>query len=646
MLGLLALVLAPALAGAGSAPAPGSRMPPVEGQIGLGAPVVSPDGRFAAVTRWNNVGLWVVDLGTGSLTEVSEARGAGFHPAWGTNPAGAPTLYTKAVVGGVEDEQVIRWSAEGTLILAEGARLGQPAPAAGGHVLWTTPAGLDTDTGKAPESFGQPGAVDLVEPSPDGSRLAWDDANGVLHVRSVASGRERTLGGAGVGAHPAWSPDGRYLLHRTLDGQIAVVNAAPGALATQIEGTHPAWSPAGHTILFDRVETAESAGEGVHADPYSVLGSSLWSFDLDSGREGELYESSEVHARFPAPIPGSTDVLFVDSVAGGLWRLSAGTASPVRVSSALFGSEATDLAPVAPPPSESTSVDVPYMHQLWDTPDDFDGGWSCGPTSCVQTIAKWSILPNADITCSWPSPHTSHWGWYIPNNYSFNGYNYDVWGVAKGGNCQGAHGFICREYGGAIWAEMTAFLQQHHVDSWQAGTSFDTVVSEVNAGYPLPTSSYVLGYGHILVIKGYLTSGGSAIHSILVNDPYGNAGTGSWGNDDGESAVYDWPGYNNGYLEITISQLFVAHGSAPPVESEPVDTGSGATTTPPADTGTPATADTGHGKRHDPPGRVLDEPGTLTGMNDVGGCNSAGGPAGVGLAAAAIAGRARRRRRG
>jgi len=280
------------------------------------------------------------------------------------------------------------------------------------------------------------------------------------------------------------------------------------------------------------------------------------------------------------------------------------------------------------------------MHQLWDTPDDFDGGWSCGPTSVLQTLAKYSVLPDADITCSWPSAHTSHWGWYVPNAYSFNGYTYDAWGVAAGGDCQGAHGFICRQYGGAVWAYLVDFMNQHGVPSAQVGTDYDTVVSEVNAGYPLYASVSVLGYGHILSVRGYVTEDGSPIHTIVVNDPYGDAGTGDWGNDDGEDIVYDWPGYNNGNLEIGLSQLFTAHGTAPPepdTGAAPVDTG-----TPAVDTGTPAPVDTAG--PDEGPGRVplAGEP---VGVDGIGGCQVAVGPTRWSVLILAVASLARRRRR-
>lgn len=609
------LLLGLALAGA-----PPSFRAGVEGQRGFGPPVVSADGSQVALTRWDRAGLWVMDLDDGGLQQVSGVRGAGFHPVWDGD-----ALLTKAVVGTDQPEhQVLRWENGRATVLDAGGRLGQPEALTDGVLIWTRGDTLLAWDGRRAGDLGWVGDVHLVEPDPRGERLAWDDAHGRLRVRELESGLTLTLDAAGSGAHPLWSDDGELLLHHGLDGQIRVLDPSTGALLASVEGANAAWVPGTHSLVFDRVETGRMEED---ASPYVVRASSLWSLDLDSGELGALLDDPSLHPRYPAPLGETGELLFVDTITGDLWRLDA-DGEPSHLRSA----PPSDAPP--PPDSGSVAVWVPYMHQLWDTPDDYDGSWSCGPTSCVQVLGTWSVLPDASITCSWPYSHTSAWGWYIPNTYSYGGYTYDTWGVGAGGYCQGAHGFICREYGGAVWAYMVTFMQQHGVDSAQVGTDFSTLVSQTDAGYPMYASVSVLGYGHIIAVRGYLTESGSAIHSIVVNDPYGNAGSGDWGNYDGEGIAYDWPGYNNGHLEITISQLFTAHGTAPttttteePAETTPVDTGTPA----PQDTGTATSAEE-PAPTDEPAGEELDDyhrepteaPGQMALVSDLGGCSSAG----------------------
>lgn len=589
-----------AFAGAGVGFTPG-----VEGQSGFAAPVPCPDGRHVAITRWDRAGLSVLDLATGELSTVTEARGAGFAPVWDGD-----TLVYKAIS---EQQQAWRWEAGQTTLLDAASLVGQPAVLAPGKLAWTRGDDL---VGLEGEGVGH---VDLLAISPDSARLAWADADFRLHVRDLVTGESTTLA-AGRGVRPAWSPDGAWI-SAEIGGVIEVVDPARDERVARVAGRHARWADA-RTLVYDDVITTGDLGYAEGRSAYAVESATLKALDPLTGATRTLLADRDLHPRYPAPLPDGS-LLFVDSQDGSLWRLQDGVAELV------LAANAAPRRTAAPPAYGTTAVDVPYMHQLWDTPDDFDGGWSCGPTSCVQTISKWSILPTADITTSWPYAHTSHWGWYIPNNYTFAGYTYDTWGVARSSNCQGAHGFVCREYGGAVWDYMVTFLEQHGVDSGWAGTSYDTVVSEINAGYPLVTSADVLGYGHILVTRGYLTVDGSPIHSFVVNDPYGNAGSGDWGNFDGEGIVYDWPGYDNGYLEIDVKQLFYAHGTAPvvetppeeeeetPVEETPVDTGTAVT---PEETGTDEAPPT---EEHlDPPNR----PGDFVSLADIGGCDSTGAP--------------------
>lgn len=200
--------------------------------------------------------------------------------------------------------------------------------------------------------------------------------------------------------------------------------------------------------------------------------------------------------------------------------------------------------------------DVPYMHQRWDTPDWFDGSWSCGPTSCMMASQYYNRLTPDSIWCSYPDGHWSEWGNYIPTEYAFLGYTYDILGKSPGGVwVPGAHGFICRNLGGAIWAMMTLWLNQHGLDSYQLGTTWNACTSELNNSWTVvasTTSPYTSG--HILLFNGYYDN-----HSVICNDAYGNQNLPGWGTlPNGKDVVYDWPGYNNGNTQLGISQLHSA----------------------------------------------------------------------------------------
>ena len=213
-----------------------------------------------------------------------------------------------------------------------------------------------------------------------------------------------------------------------------------------------------------------------------------------------------------------------------------------------MGSEGTD--------DPAAHFDVPYMHQRWDTPDWFNGSWSCGPTSCMMAAQYYQRLTPDSIWCSYPEGHWSQWGNYIPVEYTFLGHTYDVLGLSPGSVwVPGAHGFICRNAGGAYWSYMILWMEQHGLDSDSLGTTWSACTTELNGDWPVvaSTTSPYTG-GHILLFNGYYDN-----HSVICNDAYGDQNEPGWGSYyNGKDVVYDWPGYNNGNVQLGISQLFRA----------------------------------------------------------------------------------------
>ncbi len=556
---LLSAMLATAAApwGIARAGAPAGWEPGVEGQWGAGPAVWAPDGRALAVTRWDHAALLVVSPQGDHADVISAARGAGYAPVWASG-----RLLFKEVV----------WSADGArqhrIVLADpntgqrwlldrGERLGDPSISRTGLVVWShgdvAVVRQMTDGADWPVVRRLPlyGYSNLVVFDAAGERLAFNHPDGSIGVADLEDGEIRWLTGAGAWSHPSWS-DGGLLLVRAPGDEFRVLDAADGTELAAVQGTHPRWIAGRPQIVFERVIS----------EAYAVVDSELFLLDLE---EDDLWQltAGHRHERHAAVSPDGGRIVYVDTRSGDLLLAGLGEDGSVGEPTVLLRGEELPWSPPPPSDTKAVVVEMPYMHQLWDTPNDFNGGWSCGPTSCIQTIQKYEMLPDHDITVDSPTSHVSHWGWYVPNEYSFEGHTYDIWGLSPNDVwVQGAHGYICRELGAAYWAYMDTYCDQHGLDSWQAGTSWGSLTAEVDAGYPMYASTTTIGYGHIMVFKGYETD-----HSLVANDPYGDA-NGSWGQYDGEGAVYDWPGYNNGHVELGLSQLFGARGPIPDPDPE------------------------------------------------------------------------------
>jgi hypothetical protein len=318
-------------------------------------------------------------------------------------------------------------------------------------------------------------------------------------------------------------------------------------------------SPAGFIVLSPGGDLMLEEPEGSFPS-WSEDGSLLYSLLEYSGLEpvsGSLMSLD--------PCTGARRTLVDGVVPIRPLRLLSGDVTWTGKDGALHGIEAGPPEPSAPDDEYSRSsepvshFDVVYMHQRWDTPDWFNGSWSCGPTSCVMATQYYLRLTPDSIWASYPAPgHWSPWGNYIPVEYEFLGYTYDELGESPSGPVPGAHGFICPD-GGAWWNLMVEFLNRHGVYSAWAGTFWSTLTSEIDSSYPVVCSSSVLGYGHIILFNGYYED-----HTVVVNDPYGDANEPGWGSYyNGKDVLYDWPGYNNGHVEIGVSQLFYAQSSVP-----------------------------------------------------------------------------------
>jgi hypothetical protein len=182
--------------------------------------------------------------------------------------------------------------------------------------------------------------------------------------------------------------------------------------------------------------------------------------------------------------------------------------------------------------------DVPYVHQIYDTPDDFDGAWACGPTSAVMALAFYQKLAPHPITIHKPSvvTHPNDFGYYVSSKYkAFHHPFYDMQRDPSHHAAYGAYGTSTIN-GASDEGRIRAYLKWHGLTGEYARNSLTSVKHALDRGYLVILDTGLTPKGHIILVKGYTDN-----DRLIVNDPYGNKyGPNGYGKYDGENIQYTW----------------------------------------------------------------------------------------------------------
>jgi hypothetical protein len=207
----------------------------------------------------------------------------------------------------------------------------------------------------------------------------------------------------------------------------------------------------------------------------------------------------------------------------------------------------------APIPNPEVNLAVPFIHQLWDTPDEFYGLWACGPTSTAMALAYYQALEPHPITVSAPPgmAHESLFGWYVSNAFSHRGKTFDTAaGTPRGGWAQGIYGAVVARLCNGGWCAGAANIQSvlnHFLKplgntarfAYRKDTSPERIKSVLMGGHPVIASGKLFQLDHLIVIRGCFDDAGTT--RWIVNDPFGYQADRSF---DGGNVVYDWDEIN------------------------------------------------------------------------------------------------------
>lgn len=413
-------------------------------------------------------------------------------------------------------------------------------------------------------------------------RLGYVDGNDVLAYSAGATTRIGHVGGTVelVG----WAAEGLLVQHRDsatgppslsrLDAGRAhpVLSSGPGVvyrdfrlatiggrqLVSAIRATHVYPCAGEHSsLVLAGLDGTVVRDVGRTADSYR---SALWSSDgtrVAYELQGCVSQQQKAAGRGDAlaRLDEVNGVHVLDLASGRSHRVVAGISANFQLSgleggtltldSARFGPRLLDLAATTTAGGLDAGTDAAvqarimpsqFIHQLWDTADDFNGNSACGPTSSVMDLAGYQLANQFSVWVSSPYGHWSPYGGYVSRVYSAYGTTYNAYAPDPNWNWfAGAYGWMVEDPGvGSIHYWLGDYLDRHvaYPIAQATNPSAAWIRSKIDANLMVVVSGmFAYGrYGHIALITGYTDDG-----RFYVNDPYGAGTDGSY---DGKNTVY------------------------------------------------------------------------------------------------------------
>ena len=250
-------------------------------QVGMGeSPVLSPDGRFAAVQKRTGVSsdIWLVDLVRGSETRLTFSSGLAMAPSW--SPDGkrviyhvrskTPGMYAIEVNGNGQERALtptdgypLSWSADGKYLLYRGVDEHGPR-----LFLLTVTSATQSMPVTSLNGVAPSGAI-----SPDGRFIAVssnESGRPEIYVQSMPPATGKSMISVNGGAWPRWRRDGRELFFLSPDRKMMAADVDPGV--TRVGIPHELFQTSISPVSIPRNSTAyDVSADGQRFLMYSTV---------------------------------------------------------------------------------------------------------------------------------------------------------------------------------------------------------------------------------------------------------------------------------------------------------------------------------------------------------------------------------------
>lgn len=418
---------------------------------------------------------------------------------------------------------------------------GQISFANNGSFVYSSAEEILFVNGNNSQSFNTETYVNMPVISPDGSKIVYNNSEDQLMILSIHSSESVQLTDGKKGyAFAKWSPNSQQLLFQSFNGELFVWNENTNSILAIGKAASPVWFD-NNTIIFqqNRIENQQ------------LLSADLYLYNLTTQISKALTSTTNVFEMNPS-VSGNS-ILYHTYNGNEIFKIEIenydlkGKPTLLYSSSYVKKVNGSNKNGTNVLPSVSSTIyipNVPYVHQMYDTPDWHSGSGSCGPTAAMMLLAYYNKLPKWENTVCCPYSHTSEYGYYIAAKYRYNGNTFDLTASdAKGNTAWGGYGYIWGQASPRTIMDNYLNLHSLSADTAVEGDNYQATLQELYKGFPQPICNFLTSSGHIVVATG-------ALHpqrTIICNDPYGNKNGQNWPDYNGTDSYYDWPGYNNGY---------------------------------------------------------------------------------------------------
>jgi hypothetical protein len=517
------------------------------------------DGQWLLTTNEMRSGLNLRNALSGETRMVASTRGAGYYASFSNSDE--YFCYKEILV----DEKgliscapaLYRLSSGETIRLASPSRLaGTPAVSKDGRIAFTSGNDLFVlDPGFQPILQLDLGYhVNLMAFSPGGNELAFADRDRQLvelnlktrAVQILSDGEAEDLWG------PEYSPEGGYLLFQSASGKIFIRRQADKTIRLMGEGMNPSWIEEGRIGWIRKTDNERE-----------VIATELMTGDAE-GKSVSVLKAlkGDAEARFRG-----VHAAVVGSGEGALYRMNRGKWDVLPAPAARWREKTTlEALPALQADSfqETAALaqsgwvvlnGVPTIHQVYDTPNWFNGHWACGATAACMALTYYGLLDRWDVTVSSPYSHVSPYGRYICETYTYNGHTFNIAGNDPNGTpATGGYGYIIQNNWEETRTHMKEYISYHGPESavdWSP--TLTKARNEIDNEYPFVLLNSLTSSGHYITCVGYYPGQ----TTLVFNDPYGNKNTAGYPSFDGTRVSYDWPGYNNGYQNLNTVHCYI-----------------------------------------------------------------------------------------